>query len=379
MTTKKKLFAAIFSLAMVFVVAGTAIGLTLAALQGQVGSGFTISYTAKNVKVGIFGTSNIGAKYSLTSANEYPGGTQNSNGTYTYTSTSRIQENVLMSGSQNYIDFTETDTGSKKFNDTSFNFESSDFNLLPAYSTFKEYYNSGIPRPWYTSDITDYFENENPNLYTEDLSVGTIQEIYIDFDYFFFNFNEDDLSLSLNIGGDVLEKANVSFSTDGGKTFQNQFPSNIIVTPFGNSFGFEPTNASELFYFASLVFDDTTREVYENAVDMYLTDNSLKDAVKYLVNELNGWSAIEDVQATLTVSILFHAWNTLSKENFTNKEYYMNIYDECIALQNNIICAMLNYYELCTWVTVRVTLPSVAESIEELSGSFNFTLEPANN
>ena len=70
MTTKKKFWWALGSLALVLVVAATSVGITIAALQAQVNSSFSISYTAKNVKAGIigaYGTPSMTSAYSLTS------------------------------------------------------------------------------------------------------------------------------------------------------------------------------------------------------------------------------------------------------------------------------------------------------------------------
>ncbi len=55
MRTRKKLWWSIGALAMVLVVAGTSVGVTIAALQAKVQSGFSISYTAHNVQLAIQG------------------------------------------------------------------------------------------------------------------------------------------------------------------------------------------------------------------------------------------------------------------------------------------------------------------------------------
>ncbi len=56
MTTKRKLWTSIGALALVMIVAATSVGITIAALQAKVSSGFSISYTAKNVSARIKGT-----------------------------------------------------------------------------------------------------------------------------------------------------------------------------------------------------------------------------------------------------------------------------------------------------------------------------------
>ncbi len=56
MTTKRKLWYSIGALALTLVVAATSVGITIAALQAKVSSGFSISYTAKNVSAKIKGS-----------------------------------------------------------------------------------------------------------------------------------------------------------------------------------------------------------------------------------------------------------------------------------------------------------------------------------
>ncbi len=60
MNTKKKLVISLASLAIVFVVAIAAVGVTLAALNGTVNSTFNITYTAHNVKATVSATYKLG-------------------------------------------------------------------------------------------------------------------------------------------------------------------------------------------------------------------------------------------------------------------------------------------------------------------------------
>ncbi len=67
MTTKKKLLTALSLFALVAVVAAVSVGITFAALSGNVKSTFNITYTASNV------TATMKAKYSTNSATSFTG------------------------------------------------------------------------------------------------------------------------------------------------------------------------------------------------------------------------------------------------------------------------------------------------------------------
>ncbi len=99
MTTKKKLLTALSMFALVAVVAAVSVGITFAALSGQVTSQFKISYTASNVEA------ELQAKYST-------------DGGKTYTA---IEVNGAGDGDNHTIKFektTETAQNSKSFKDT---------------------------------------------------------------------------------------------------------------------------------------------------------------------------------------------------------------------------------------------------------------------
>lgn len=71
MTTKRKFWLSIGALALTLVVAGTSIGVTLAALQAKLNSSFSISYTAKNVSAAIYGAYGSGSNFTkMTSGSE---------------------------------------------------------------------------------------------------------------------------------------------------------------------------------------------------------------------------------------------------------------------------------------------------------------------
>ncbi len=69
---KKKIWTVVGCFAMVLVVAATSVGITLAALQGQVSSTFNISYTAKNVKAAVVGWVETDVGFAYKDEENYP-------------------------------------------------------------------------------------------------------------------------------------------------------------------------------------------------------------------------------------------------------------------------------------------------------------------
>ncbi len=113
---KKKIWTVVGCFAMVLVVAATSVGITLAALQGQVSSTFNISYTAKNVKAAIVGWVETYVECRYVDKENYPSYSGDSTLCY-------IQP--LTIGDQDYMEFTGNESGtlSKQFDPINLDFQ----------------------------------------------------------------------------------------------------------------------------------------------------------------------------------------------------------------------------------------------------------------
>ncbi len=113
---KKKIWTVVGCFAMVLVVAATSVGITIAALQGQVSSTFNISYTAKNVKAAVVGWVQTYVGFAYKDEENYP----------KYVCMGDICHiQPLIVGGQDYTEFTGDESGTlnKQFDPINLDFQ----------------------------------------------------------------------------------------------------------------------------------------------------------------------------------------------------------------------------------------------------------------
>ncbi len=111
MNTKKKLWWSLGALAMTLIVAATSVGITIAALQAKVQSGFSITYTAKHVHCVMCGVLTISVNVSYDN----------------YSTAILVPGSPFKIDGQEYVEISKNENVSdKKFENLDFNFTSDD-------------------------------------------------------------------------------------------------------------------------------------------------------------------------------------------------------------------------------------------------------------
>ena len=200
MKTKMKLWWSLGAIALILVVAGTSIGVTIAALQARVNSSFSISYTAKNVNAVIVGYYSYGACFTYEDTEEldlYDG---------VYNGRASVKDTFFVANGETFVNLAETSQA--QFDPMTLEFNSSIYNdprmIEGAKKDIANVSNVGNSVPFDQTKITSW------------------GNLFVDFHFIFINFSEHELPVRIEVQNlQTGDNVTPTFSLSDGQEFED--------------------------------------------------------------------------------------------------------------------------------------------------------------